>query len=98
MTYPGLHHPSRRTDAARTLRHTRRTFASCREQEATLTPDMVDLAVQEGACDNTPFPLSQCYASFSTLLRRRREISPVGRNRPFFCLLQSKETIFRPFS
>jgi len=46
MTYPGLHHPSRRTDAARTLRHTRRTFASCREQEATLTPDMVDLATR----------------------------------------------------
>jgi hypothetical protein len=33
-----------------------------------LKPTQLHTAVQEGACDNPPFPLSQCYASFSTLI------------------------------
>ena len=55
-------------------------------------------ALQAGVCDKTPFPLSHCYASLSTLLWRRMEISPVGRNRPFFHILKLKGTIFGPFS
>ena len=40
-----------------------------------------ELAVQEGPCDNTPFPLSHCYTSISILIPGEEEISPVKRNR-----------------
>ena len=56
------------------------------------------MALQEGLCDKTPFLLSHCYTSISTLVQGEETISPVGRNRPFFCLLKPKETIFEPFS
>src|SRR5262249_44597984 len=52
-------------------------------------------ALQAGVCDKTPFPLSHCYASLSTLLWRRREISPVGRNRPFFPYPEAQRNDFR---
>jgi hypothetical protein len=56
------------------------------------------LALQEGVCDNTSFPLSHCYTSLFTLVRGEAKISPVGRNRSFFRILTSKDTMFGPFS
>src|SRR4051794_18452030 len=54
------------------------------------------LAVQEGTCDITPFPLSHCHANSYRLNRLKGGISAVGRNRPFFHILKLKGTIFGP--
>src|SRR5262249_17508315 len=56
------------------------------------------VAVQEGTCDITPFPLSHCHVSSYHLNRLKGRISAVGRNRPFFAILRLTETIFGPFS
>jgi hypothetical protein len=69
--------------------------ATPRQRLAYMTPV---LAVQEGPCDNTPFPLSHCYTCISILIPGEEGISPVGRNRLFCRLLTSKDTIFGPFS
>src|SRR5262245_39863779 len=53
------------------------------------------LAVQEGACDNTPFPLSHCYASFSTLMRRRRGNFPYRQEPAVFPYSEAQRNDFR---
>jgi hypothetical protein len=55
------------------------------------------MAVQEGTCDKTPFPLSHCYESFPLVTEVCANISAVGRNRPFFSISKLTETIFGPF-